>query len=780
MAALWKAARPPRISLPMQLEPTLRDVQHMDDASCPHFLLRAGGIVLSSILPSLFWLAWTIGIAIFASAQEPAPQFSPGHQLPSPNALAVRTEEPIVVDGLFEEESWLLATPITEFLQRDPQEGAPGTERTEVRILFDQLHLYLAVVCYDSNPAGIVAAELRRDDDMEGDDIFEVIFDTFHDHRNGYRFRVNPLGTQRDVTINDEGRNRNPNWDEKWEAQTQITEEGWSAEIAIPFKAMRFANADGSVWGMNFHRTIMRKNEDVFWSGHNRGYTITKLSGSGHLEGLADIQGFRFRFKPFVTGGAIRAPGSGETSTSYRRKIGVEDAKILITPQWVLDATVNPDFAQADVDQAQVNLSRFSLFFPEKREFFQEGSGIFQFGTGTRFGGVTDLLLFHSRRIGLSKDREEISILGGIKLSGRQGPLEVGLLNMQTGRESASPGQNFSVLRVKGNVLARSYVGAMLTRNTGSTLGGSNRALGLDSNFTFYRYLNIQGLLAKTLSTGLNGRDWAGKGMIRWNSDRYLFSLEHLQIEQNFRPEMGFVRRAEPGWKGLQQTQTEVGYKPRPGLSWIRQFEISGGLGYLANQEGLLETREAEIGLSTEFESGDVVRSDFSRNYERLVTPFRIRGGGTVPTGAYRFNEFSMRYSGYRGRRIAGNLEFEKGGFFDGTITSFEISPVVRPNAKLSIEPGFGWNRISRQNSAFITRELNTQVNYSLSQKWLTRTTLVWNSQDNEFLVNFRLNYIFRQGDDLFVVYSESRNHGERNGLLNRALIVKLTYSLDL
>ena len=756
-------------------------IQLVDNNSGSHCLLWAGGLMSSLILPSLFLLAWLIGIALPASAQEPAPQFSPGHQIPSPSVVAVRTEEPIVVDGFFEEASWALANPITEFLQRDPNEGAPATERTEVRILFDTLHLYLGIICYDSNPAGIVATELRRDAAMEGDDIFEVIFDTFHDHRNGYRFRINPLGTQRDMTVNDEGQIRNENWDEKWEAKARITEEGWVAEIAIPFKAMRFASGDASVWGVNFHRSIVRKNEDVFWAGHNRGYTLTKLSGAGHLDGLADIQGFRFRFKPYVTGGAIRSPGSGEPFTSYRGDIGVEDAKFLITQQLALDVTVNPDFAETDVDQAQVNLSRFSLFFPEKREFFQEGSGIFQFGTRRRFGGATDLLLFHSRRIGLSGDREEIPILGGLKLTGKQGPLEMGLLNMQTDREGAAPSQNFSVLRLKGNILARSYVGAMFTRNTGSTLGGSNRALGFDSNFTFFRYLNLQGFLSKTFSTGLDGKDWAGKGAISWNADRFVFRAEHLQIEENFRPEMGFVRRAEPGWKGLQQTQAEARYNPRPGLSWIRQFGMSGELDYLANQEGLLETREAKIGLSTEFESGDRLTAEFSRNFERLVNPFRIRGGGgTVPVGDYRFHEFSMRYMAFRGRKIAGSLEFEKGGFFDGTITSFEVSPTFRPNAKLSIGPGFEWNRISRQNSTFITRELNTQVNYSLSQKWLTRTTIILNSQDKEVLVNFRLNYIFRPGDDLFVVYSESRNYGERSGLLNRALIVKLTYSLDL
>lgn len=648
-----------------------------------------------------------------------------------------------------------------------------------MRILFDRRNLYMGIYCYDSNPAGIVATDLRRDGAMEGDDIFEVMFDTFHDHRNGYRFRVNPLGTIRDQQVNNEGQVVNDNWDEKWDARARITEDGWVAEVVIPFKAVRF-NSDGSTWGMNLHRTIMRKNEEVFWVA-KRGYTLTRISGEGHLEGLSDIEGFRFRVKPYVTGSTLQSPSRAE-STDYRGQVGVEDAKYMVTPQLALDLTVKPDFAQADVDQAQVNLSRFNLFFPERREFFQEGAGLFQFGTGSRFGGSTDFLLFHSRRIGLSDAREEIPIIAGLKVAGKQGPVDIGLLNMQTDRDGEHAGQNFSVLRLKTNILSTSSVGVMLTRNTGSPLGGANRTIGVDSHFIFLRYLSLQGFLAKSFSTGLDEKDWTGKGAIRWSSDRYLFGVERLQIDENFRPEMGFVRRAEPGWKGLEQTQIEVGYKPRPRRSaWIRQFNLSGALDSLANREGLLETREGQGSFSTELQSGDVFAVDFSRNFERLVRPFRIAGGGgTVPVGTYHFNEVGARYTAFVGRKIAGNLSFARGGYYDGTLSSVGVSPSFRLNPSLSFAPSFEWNRIARVGTTFVTRELNTTIDYSLNQKWLTRTALVWNSQDHNVLVNFRANYIFRPGDDLFLVYSESRAYGDVSGLINRAFIVKLTYSLDL
>ncbi|MBI1955538.1 MAG: carbohydrate binding family 9 domain-containing protein, partial [Acidobacteria bacterium] len=306
--------------------------------------------------------------------------------------------------------------PVRDFLQRDPQEGAPSSEETEVRILFDTRNIYFGIFCFDSNADGIRATELRRDDEFDNDDIFELILDTFHDHRSGYLFRINPLGTQYDATVTGEGQTINANWDEKWEAKTRITENGWSAEIAIPFKTLRFLTAESLVWGVNFHRTIKRKNEDVFWTAHYRNFRFEEVSRAGHLEGLRGIQGFTLRFKPFITTGASRVVQGTVGETEHLTDVGIEDAKYMVTPQLALDLTVNPDFAQADVDEAQVNLTRFNLFFPEKREFFQEGSGIFQFGTGEPFGRP-QVLLFHSRRIGLSESREEIPILGGLKLT---------------------------------------------------------------------------------------------------------------------------------------------------------------------------------------------------------------------------------------------------------------------------------------------------------------------------------------------------------------------------
>ena len=406
-------------------------------------------------------------IALLLSLASPLAAQRPGPEPDQPPAArAVRTAEPIMLDGALDEAAWSLAEPVTRFLQREPREGAPASETTEVRILFDTRNIYFGVFCRDSNPAGIRATELRRDDSLNNDDIFELVLDTFHDRRNGYLFRINPLGTKYDAAVSNDGTAINPNWDEQWDVSTRVTAEGWTAEIAIPFKSLRFLSSEQIVWGVNFHRDIKRKNEEVYWAAHNRDFQFAEVSRAGNLEGLEGIQGFTVRVKPYFATGGSKEVRNGRTETKQLTDVGIEDVKWMITPQLALDLTVNPDFAQAEVDEAQVNLTRFSQFFPEKREFFQERAGLFDFGSAERTG-EPQMLLFHSRSIGLSEDRREIPIYGGLKLTGKQGPLDIGVLNMQTQREDLTPGQNFSAIRVKGNLLARSHVGAIFTRNTG-------------------------------------------------------------------------------------------------------------------------------------------------------------------------------------------------------------------------------------------------------------------------------------------------------------------------
>jgi hypothetical protein len=701
-----------------------------------------------------------------------------------PRLAATRVSAPIQMDGLLDEADWAQAEFISEFLQKDPQEGAPASEKTEVMLLYDTGNLYIGVRCFDSDPGGIRATELRRDNELESDDTFEVILDTQHDHRNSYLFRINPLGTLHDSTITNEGQSSNSDWNERWEAKTRISEEGWFAEIRIPFSALRFAGGDQIVWGINFHRSIKRKNEDVFWTAHNRNFDFTEVSRAGHLMGLSDIQGFTLRVKPYVTSGASRTLDDGVYGTEQLTDAGIEVAKYLITPQFALDLTVNPDFAQADVDEAQVNLTRFGLFFPERREFFQEGAGIFEFGSSGDFFGP-ELLLFNSRRIGLSDDREEIPIYGGAKLTGKQGPLELGFLNMQTRRsESDLAGQNFMVGRAKMDVLARSYIGTMFTRNTAGATGPAGKTVGFDAGFVFLENLELEGFLAWNDAFNATSEEWAGSAEMEWESDLYSFNLSHLSIQENFLPQMGFVGRAEEGWKGVQHSTAGATYSPRPGAYGIRQFNFSVGAEYFANQEGLLDTRESELGVGADFESGEELSVEYSRNFERLLRPQRFREGdevvATLAPGDYAWQDVRLMFDTFEGRPVSASLGMELGEFYNGTATSAELSAEWRPTPNLSFEPELEWNRISLPGfRPFTATELNTQVNYSFNQEWLTRTTFLLNSQDQEYSMNVRLNYIYRPENDLFIVYNETRSYGDQGSLLNRAFIVKLTYSFD-
>ena len=306
----------------------------------------------------------------------------------------------------------------------------------------------------------------------------------------------------------------------------------------------------------------------------------------------------------------------------------------------------------------------------------------------------------------------------------------------------------------------------------------------MDASFTFLQNLSLRGLLARNDAPRVSEEEWAGFAKAEWDSDRFQFSLEHLNLQENFLPEMGFVSRAEANWKGVRRNLAQASYKPRPGIEGIRQFEFSSSLDYITNQQGLLDTREAEWGWSTDFESGDAVEFGFSRNFERLPGPLQIRRGGTVlatvPPGDYRSNEYELMVRPFGGRSLSGFFRFEVGGYYDGNQTSLDISPEFKASANLSIEPGYGRTTISLPGAAsFTIQELNSDINYSFSQKWLTRTTLQLNSQEKQFAANFRLNYIFRPGDDLFIVYNETRTYGSEGGLQNRALIVKTTYSFD-
>jgi len=708
-----------------------------------------------------------------------APQGTPGKV-----AEVVRIEEAPTIDGDLSDSVWGLASVISGFLQREPQEGNPASERTEVRILYTSSSIFFGVVCYDSEPERILASERARDGGdagsrwdsaFLGDDTFEIILDTFHSRQDGFLFRTNPLGTKFDSWISDEGRRENSSWDERWNTAVVRTEFGWVAEIEIPFKALRMPDKEDQLWGIDFKRNIRRKNEEVAWSNYSRDFQFIQVSQAGNLVGLRDISSeLRMRVKPYATAGVSRVFNrQGEAQTNHLFDGGLEDLKYRITSSLTLDFTANPDFAQADVDDQVSNLTRFSVFFPEKREFFLENATLFDFGPEGGGGfGQSSPKLFHSRTIGLSEDREPIDIIAGLRLTGQLQGLDFGFTNVQTDDFKGTPGSNFTALRVRKKLLSRSVVGAMLTNRQSSLEDDYNRTMGLDANFVFFENLHLESFFASSETPGLEEDDWAARPLrVSWDTDFLYASADHMIIGRNFNAEMGFVPRTD-----IKQTSLNVEIRPRPGIEMVRQFSLIGNVNYITDQQDVLETRQQEISLRTALESGDTFWIGYTRNFEFLDEHFRLRGRVLVLPGAHYSDTIRANVGTYRGRRVSGWFQFQREfGFWGGDRVSMNLNPRLKLSEKLSFGFQFRLDDVDLPEGEFTSKVSKIEINYNFNNNWLTRTTLQYDSIQDVLSANFRLNWIHRAGDDLFLVVNTIR----RGDLTDRGIILKYTHSFD-
>ncbi len=693
--------------------------------------------------------------------------------------MAQLVEQAPTLDGVLDDAVWSEVSPITAFRQRDPSEGEPPSEPTQVWIVYTSEALYFGFRCYDSQPSQIVSTERRRDQDLTKDDSVAILLDTFHDHRNAFLFRTNPLGTQFDAMVTDEGRNINTSWDEKWQAEASRSEEGWTAELMIPFKSLRMGPQ--GEWGLEMERLIRRKNEAAYWNTYSRDFKFEDVSQAGQLSGLEEAsQGLRWRIKPFGLAGFEQSPNSrDETVTHNLSDIGLELMKFRPTPALTLDVTVNTDFAQTEVDDVIANVTRFPLFFPEKREFFLEGAGIFEFGTGLGVGGSRDFILFFSRRIGLSPKGDPIPVLGGAKLTGRIGPYTLGVLDMQTESELGIQGSNSGVLRVKRNLFERSSIGAMFTNRQSSADNDFNRVFGIDGNFVFARNLNLSSFLVKSKTAGVSEDDWSAFGRILWDSDFLLLRAEHLLVQRNFKADLGFVPRSDQRRSSLQ-----FSVRPRPDSDFIRQWVIRTRLDYTQNQEGKQESMVYHyFTTETYFEAGDRIQLDFHRNFERLFDPFLIRPEITIPVGSYRSWATLFTWDGALHRKIAGPglLSYiYEWGFFGGNRAELRVKPQIKLSDSLSFDVVYALDDVNLPFGDFTSHVINTRMNYAFTNKWLTSTTGQYSNLDNLVNFRFRLNYIYRPGDDIFIIYNEGRNLDDlQQGLLGRSIVLKWTRSFD-
>ena len=711
---------------------------------------------------------------------------------PEVSALAITGG--VELDGVLDEDVWRQAERGTAFTQREPFQGEPATEQTFVQVLYSDDTLYIGVRALDSDPPAVIAKDMQRDGSgsgffgsrLESDDSIVVLLDTFHDQRNAFYFETNPLAARVDAMITDEGRDRNFEWDGVWNVAARRTEEGWSAEFEIPFNTLRF-NPANDTWGLNVRRMIRRKSEEVNWSPIMRDADMYRVSQYGQLNNMrAGDPSRNLRFKPFATASGDEGIDTDVGDLAGDAQVGL-DVRWGVTDSMTFDLTINTDFAQVEADEQRVNLTRFSLFFPEKREFFLENAGIFQFasgggGRGGGGGGRGPLLrVYHSRRIGIAEG-DEIPIIAGGKLTGRAGDWNVGLLNAQTAEhvfppheddadvvEEIEPTTNWTVARVTRNVGERSNIGVIFT-NRQSSADDWNRVVGFDTTLNPNQNMGINGYFTASDNPGEDTENWAAGGGFNWRGPIWSFSTNFDDIRENFDPQVGFLTRS-----GVRHFNPQIEFQPRPGgISWIRNLTFEARNTLFTLTDGTLETWDGSFrffGFRTMSE--DWVSFSFNPTYERLFEPFEIRDGIVIPVGEYTFHDWSIFANSSDARPVNLSWRFSNGGFFDGNRLNSNITINYRPIPYLRSETEWGYNDVDLPGGSFTTNVVRQRFNVSFSPNLSLNSFIQYLDTEDLISMNTRLNWIYKPGADIFIVYNQNWIDG---GTQDRALIFKFTY----
>ena len=735
-----------------------------------------------------------------ASAQQPArpgpaaPSGPPAPTLPATisrddqgraTVRAVRVTTPMKIDGKLDEAIYASVQPVAGFIQMEPQEGRPASEKTEVWVSYDKDNVYVSMRCWESDPSRTVVNEMRHDSaNIRQGDSIAFHFDTFRDRRNAILFEVNSLGGRTEGQSTNE-RQFNPDWNTVWSLAVGTFDGGWTVEAAVPFKSIRYAPGTAQDWGFQARRTNKAKNEISYLTKLPPSLGLGRADFSASL--YANLVGLEapplsrtLEVKPYAIADITTDNASTPTRTNDPGgDVGV-DAKYSITQNLTADLTYNTDFAQVEADEQQVNLTRFSLFFPEKRDFFLENQGLFSFGNNSFGAGATaasDMpLLFYSRRIGLSGNGK-VPILGGGRLTGRVGRYSIGLVNMQTREDEAASAKatNFSVIRVKRDILRRSSIGVLATnRSKAQTLAGSNQAYGVDGTFAFFNNLTFSTYLAKTTSEAVTSDDMSYRTQMEYGGDRYGVQLERLSIDKNFNPEVGFLRRTD-----MRKNYAQLRFSPRQKkIKRVRKLSSIGQFTYLQDGAGHLSTRVSDAEFAVEFQNSDRFSVGVNDDYELLVRPFTIVPGARVPAGGYGFTTGRIGFNLGQQRKLSGNLGFEKGSFYNGDRTAVTLSRSrINVSPQLSVEPSVSVNWITLPTGSFTATQVGSRITYTLTPLVFTSALVQYNSSTRTVSTNARLRWEYRPGSELFVVYNEERDSDAAiglPGLLNRAFIVKV------
>jgi hypothetical protein len=755
---------------------------------------RPGGLLKKHESCTTFFFPGLAGLCLGALlaaplSSQPPPGARPGQPSaplpPRPSISALRVTEPIQLDGLLEEAVWQQAEAGSDFVQREPNPGQPASERTEVRVIFTDVALYIGIRALAFDPGAIVGEEMQRDGALFRDDSVLVLLDTFNDNRNAYFFEVNPNGAFTDALVTDEGRDFNIQWDAVWRAVGRRTPEGWSAEMEIPFATLRF-DPSQDTWGLQVRRLIRHRNEEVFWASVPLEANLFRISLAGDLTGIRGPEpGLNLRLKPFAVGSASNfVTSAGDVSDDLEAGL---DIKWGLTRTTTLDLTYNTDFAEVEVDDQQVNLTRFSLFFPEKRDFFLENAGIFEFGFNPP--GTPLLKPFFSRRIGVSPFGTVVPIEWGARLTGRQGPWSFGLLDAQTDRYDLpapfgeQPEDNWGVLRVKRNVGRRSNVGMIFT-NRDQDRGVGNQVFGLDANFNPNRYTNVSGFMTRS-ATDLSvlgeedTNDWAGGIRAAWQGPVFGAAFDAVQIGENFDAQSGFLLRND-----IRRYVPRVSYQPRPKTRGrVRNYiyGLTGGVVTdLDNETETIEVAADLFGIRLQSEDAFIFFADHT--LDRVPASFTISPGVVIPAGEYTFNDIGINFETNNSRRVGLNGFLLAGDYYGGDRLSSQLTLGVRASRYLRSDTTWVYNDIDLPGGAFTTNIIRQRVGLSFTPTLFTNTYIQYNEAADLLSLNLRFNWLYRPGADLFIVFNQNWGAQSISDLSerDRTVILKFTYLLEI
>jgi hypothetical protein len=726
-----------------------------------------------------------------------------GRAAERPRLTAAAVAEPPAVDGeVVGDPVWAAAPVAIGFVQQSPDEGQPASERTEVRVVYTREALFIGVVCYDSAPGGIVLAEGRRDAPLDKIDSFRVLLDTFQDGQNAFVFGTTPAGGEFDGQVTNDGGSGevvqsaqqggslggfNLNWDAAWQVRTQVGAFGWSAELAIPFRTLRYRAGGAQRWGLNFQRVIQRRNETASWAPLDRQLTLYRVSAAGTLEGLDLPPQRNLKVIPYVL---------GELSRDYLAGSGWERAgnaggevKYSLTPSLTLDATVRTDFAQVEVDEQQLQLDRFNLFFPEKRPFFLENAGVFSTGNPGRVD------LFFSRRIGIGPQGQVVPIVGGGRVSGKMGRARVGVLDMQTeALPGVAPANNFGVARFAWELGNRSYVGAFFANRqaTGRSLmpGGLRydygRTYAADARWGIGRYGLASGFFALTQTPGAPARPFAWNVTAQYDAPTWLLEVKTAQVGAGFDPQAGFLERTN-----YRRGEATVLYRWRPvDLLRLKEMRPHASAYAYVKPDGFQETRWIHLDNHAEWRNGMELHTALNFTREGVLTRFEIDPKHMifVEPGVYDHVETSLFLSSPPRLPVIGEASVVTGGFFGGRRVSPRARLLARVGDVFSGEVRWDHNRVRLPGGRFVVNLVVLRLSYSFTPRAFVQALVQYNDRFDVWSTNLRVGWLRDANTGLFIVYNENRGVGAEDAvdpgrrgvyLRDRRVVLKLSWLFD-